>query len=451
MNFPRYPNMPLSACPGAEDEATSPRRESRKRYRFKIVKNNGGGDCLFLTLAEFLKKSDPQVHKDTLRHEIVNYIVGSTGPAKSASVWSRYRHGVKLALERHVPFFQGYSLENEDERTEERAREEYQNYMNQPHVYGTYVELCAAMEKYAFHTTLIEEVSSQNGNAYNICHLDAETCRNIRKRAYIAFTGSIDSGHFEFLQPVKPRYPKIPKGLYEIEGSQNQMDFLTLIFLPKSPSENQSCTSRSHTDETDPSFPSKLHPNHLKRPLHSIVSASSSGSRKKPRFLEGMSEPSESECITQHPLFQLLQKEMNDNVRPLLFQYEIQALAQAYTSSLSKLKENFEKSQEDQTGKNWPGVSHSDVEKYGPFHTVFFQFEANAFISLNPVSAPLYAIVHHDKVLSVDEFEASGEQVCQSSKSREFVLEPGKLYTLENHTEDLVLVRLLWTEIEPLL
>ena len=135
-----------------------------KSVEFKIVENRGGGDCLFMSLSEFISRLQTgafylDILHDQLRKKIVSHIVTPDQDDDTKfSTWRRYSQAIKFTLEKHVPFFRTYTTENQDPVLEGQAREAYEQYMGQAGVYGTYVEVCAAMEIYGFNATLVEKV-----------------------------------------------------------------------------------------------------------------------------------------------------------------------------------------------------------------------------------------------------------------------------------------------------
>ncbi len=167
---------------------------------FKILENDGNGDCLFMSIMQFLEHNDEIMYElprdvTELRHEIVNYISHSSN-------WNRFTDTIQFNLESLLPIM---GKTDYPEIFRSRA---YSHYMKQQRQYGTFAELQAASEIFDFVYVVFrkEQRRSESGSYetwYN-CFSSSED-HTFKSKMFLFFSGMPSSGHFQFMQPIFPK------------------------------------------------------------------------------------------------------------------------------------------------------------------------------------------------------------------------------------------------------
>lgn len=164
---------------------------------FKILENAANGDCLFLSIMQFLEhEAIDELPNDAsdLRNEIVNYISHSSN-------WKRFVNTIVFNLEQILPIL---NKENFSDRFKTGI---YKKYMMEPYQYGTFAELQAASEIFDFVYVVFrkEDRRSKEGDYdtwYN-CY-SSEGHNKFKRKMYLLFSGHPSSGHFRWMRPMFP-------------------------------------------------------------------------------------------------------------------------------------------------------------------------------------------------------------------------------------------------------
>lgn len=131
---------------------------SKDRFQqFNIIENDGNGDCLFLALLDFIKRSKINIglnpsSADDLRLLAANYLLTIDDDEQQLN-FDRFKDELILNLHDHVPSIANYGLHRNGDVEIERS---YWEYMTTPGTYGTYVELCAIAEQFEFAGNVIQ-------------------------------------------------------------------------------------------------------------------------------------------------------------------------------------------------------------------------------------------------------------------------------------------------------
>lgn len=212
-----------------------------KKYNFlsfKILENAGNGDCLFISIMQFLEHEkiyEPPNNVANLRLEIVNYILHSSN-------WNRFVDTIIFNSENLLP-----SLV-EKKYSDDFKRKEYHNFMSQQSQYGTFAELQAASEIFHFHFIVFrKELQTSEEESWYSCYTseDHKSRTSSKSKMFLFFTGKPSSGHFQFMRPILPEHiVSVPQGHYKTidrrYGSNNSL----VISVKKTTKE--SCESGSN-------------------------------------------------------------------------------------------------------------------------------------------------------------------------------------------------------------
>src|ERR1700761_4171670 len=118
---------------------------------FQIIENEGSGDCLFLSLFEFLEQNRnhlENVPQDAhqVRLETVDYILSRNAIGYQLN-WDRMYDSIKCNLETRIENLSKYGR---NDKTDEKIKKAYREYMSNAGTCGTSSELSAAAELYGF-------------------------------------------------------------------------------------------------------------------------------------------------------------------------------------------------------------------------------------------------------------------------------------------------------------
>lgn len=201
--------------------------DHKKRHflTFKVFENDGNGDCLFLSIIQFLKHDENHEIPNNamaLRQQIVNYISHSSN-------WNRFVDTIIFNLENVLPILQ---KKDYSDRFKMRI---YSNYMSQECQFGTFAELQAASEIFNF-VYVVFRKDSRGSDEANSSNESSETRYNcyssedhkLKSKMFLLFSGTPSSGHFQFMKPIFPGYISVvPQGEYkevdEFHGSDNSL------------------------------------------------------------------------------------------------------------------------------------------------------------------------------------------------------------------------------------
>lgn len=213
--------------------------DKKKNYlSFKIMENTGNGDCLFMSIKQFLEfdnQYEIPSNVTDLRRKIVNYISHSSN-------WSRFIDTIIFNLENLLP-----SLVEKD-YSDDFKRKEYRNYMGQEFQYGTCAELQAASEIFNFvYIVFRKEIRRPEDRSYETwynCYSSED--HKSKSKMFLFFTGKPSTGHFQFMQPILPETIfMVPQGDYKTidrrYGSDN-----SLILSVKKISRGSHCGSNNN-------------------------------------------------------------------------------------------------------------------------------------------------------------------------------------------------------------
>lgn len=189
---------------------------------FKILENDGNGDCLFLSIMQFLKYDDTHELPNSaiaLRQEIVNYI-------SHPSNWNRFLDTIIFNLENLLPILQ------EKDYSDRYKIKVYNNYMCQENQFGTFAELQAASEIFNFVYVVFREESrrSDEGRAETWYSCYSSEDQQLKSKMYLHFSGAPSSGHFQFMKPIFPRnILVVPQGDYKTVDEHHRPDNSSIL------------------------------------------------------------------------------------------------------------------------------------------------------------------------------------------------------------------------------
>lgn len=201
---------------------------------FKILENEGNGDCLFISIMQFLEHDDiyePPNNVTDLRRKIVNYISHSSN-------WNRFVDTIIFNLENLLPILL------EKNYSEDFKRREYRNYMSQQSKYGTFAELQAASEIFNFVFTVFrKEIERTEEGSWYSCYTSED--HKSKSKMFLLFTGKPSTGHFQFMRPISPQHiVLVPQGHYKTIDKRYGSDNSLVISVKRM--SKQSCESNSN-------------------------------------------------------------------------------------------------------------------------------------------------------------------------------------------------------------
>jgi len=182
---------------------------------FQITENEGSGDCLFLSLFEFLEQNRnhlENVPQDAhqVRLETVDYILSRNAIGYQLN-WDRMYDSIKCNLETRIENLSKYGS---NDKTDEEIKKAYREYMSNAGTCGTSSELSAAAELYGFCGYMVRCVTANEYTCYDFGLTGSENdCA--KPVVFLLFTGSIEIGHFRLLQPLVSM-SSVRTGKYEL-------------------------------------------------------------------------------------------------------------------------------------------------------------------------------------------------------------------------------------------
>lgn len=164
-------------------------------FKFKIVENDAGGDCLFKTIHAFLRSNkliSGETHK-SVRGMIVQEAVKNLNFLQIQEI--------KFNLEHHVNFFSTVNLDDFHSNFElqQQCSVGYSEYMSAVGSYGTLFELAISTHLFGY----VAVVFMKQGDifkCFDIGYTNKEE-DDRKPKLFILFTGSTRCGHFRFLKP----------------------------------------------------------------------------------------------------------------------------------------------------------------------------------------------------------------------------------------------------------
>lgn len=194
-----------------------------KFLAFKILENASNGDCLFLSIMQFLKYNEinegPRNVYD-LRQKIVDYISHSSN-------WNRFVDTIIFNLENILPILQ------KKDYSDRVKREVYSNYMSKQYQYGTSAELQAASEIFDFVYVIFREEMREEETWYN-CYSSED--HRFTSKMFLLFSGKPSAGHFRFLKPILPNNISniiIPQGQYKTVDEYDTSEHTKMLSVIK--------------------------------------------------------------------------------------------------------------------------------------------------------------------------------------------------------------------------
>lgn len=190
--------------------------------QFDIIENKAGGDCLFMSIMEFLKnRSFTNVPNDfnELRKMAVSHI--------STHDIDRFKHSIITNLKNEIP-----GLLKSD-AADDICFDNYVNYMSSPGKYGTEAELCALSELFGFDFNMIRQNNSNEFTSFVNGPTGTGEPEARKECIHLLFTGNIARGHFRLLHPTGSiRGSNMPPGRYQVLTDYTSSRLITIAPKP---------------------------------------------------------------------------------------------------------------------------------------------------------------------------------------------------------------------------
>jgi len=156
-------------------------------FKFEIINNSGGGDCLFRSIAVCIGKHEDE-HAN-VRRMIVEFIVQN---------WVRYMEDMIVQHSEEVTYFSQVKHRMQELTNEEieKCRKEYLQYMNKVGTYGTASELTGGGFLFNFNFSIIQERDRKNVG------VKINTINAQYRWVYFLFTGHFLKGHWRVVIPI---------------------------------------------------------------------------------------------------------------------------------------------------------------------------------------------------------------------------------------------------------
>lgn len=181
-----------------------------------MIENAASGDCLYLSVLDFMhrhKSSFNAIPIDVvdLRIRVVDYTF-SKNAVGFRSNWDRFADNVLYNLHNQLPIL----LDNAASK-EECKKDAYKEYTLKLGNDGTMTELTLMAEIFGFDCIVVRNIDDKNFNCFDICASNNGNRDIAKPRMFVYFTGSLTTGHFRYLHPIKANKPiVIEPGQYVI-------------------------------------------------------------------------------------------------------------------------------------------------------------------------------------------------------------------------------------------
>lgn len=186
----------------------------------EIIETRKDGNCMFETIMKCLQHKEIEHPTDMVqfRESIVDRVLNIDWTTNF--VYTTLIDHPEIAV-------RAKALNCKSLRFVDDCRKLYEDYMKQPHTYGSTSELDAAAAEYGFNYCLVKRVKKKNGNIeYSIMNTE-HPGRNLR--FFLLFIGSFKKGHFRFLKPANPENPQfIRQGYYKKTESRTYWNVYSL-------------------------------------------------------------------------------------------------------------------------------------------------------------------------------------------------------------------------------
>ncbi|KAJ6647897.1 hypothetical protein Bhyg_03121, partial [Pseudolycoriella hygida] len=203
---------------------------SGKIYQqFTIVENAGAGECLFLSVLNFLNNNIDRFNNipktaTELRRRTVNYILSMSSDGSHLN-FDRFRDSIIINLRNHIP---GMTNTLELNGSDEALQTAYFNYMSSYGVFATATELCAMSELFGFEFYVIQRTSGSDFSCYDYGSEFNENDTTM----HLLFTGSAEGGHFRLIIPSNtPSSTAIPTGTYKLVDDHTSSRMTSIMLL----------------------------------------------------------------------------------------------------------------------------------------------------------------------------------------------------------------------------
>lgn len=233
-----------------------------ERGIFNIIENGGSGNCLFLSIFEFLEHNKEYFKKIPnnaiqLRIRTVDYILSRNSIGFQEN-WDRFYGNVRFNLDHIIKDLSQYG-KNDDKDNE--IKKSYRVHMMQASNCGTFSELYALAEIYGFYGYVFQrDASNENFTCYNFgLTSNSKRDKELQKKPalFLLFTGSTEDGHFRLRDPLTvPAF--VQSGSYSLVDSSipTPTDRVNII-IQKSDANIQDNTSRSDVESVSIDSPPK--------------------------------------------------------------------------------------------------------------------------------------------------------------------------------------------------
>lgn len=184
---------------------------------FDIKENSAGGNCLFLSLVDFMNDNKDKFknipNEKKLRQQAANYVLFQNSVGFQTN-WDRFKDNIIFNLQNKIECLSRYG---ENEIMNNRIKKAYVEYMSQDGIYGTFSELSSIAEIYNFAGQILQRDNDDHNKfiCYDFGLTGNQEMDKLKPKAFLFFDGPVDDGHFRRLIPKKQNTtPLLPTGNY---------------------------------------------------------------------------------------------------------------------------------------------------------------------------------------------------------------------------------------------